>query len=94
MTDDPFDRAVSRTPDPRARRGAKARAGFRIHAWVYVAVNALLALIWWASPSGEGAEGVVYTALFWGVGLAAHFWAVRRAFVPKTGLRREGPGSG
>lgn len=94
MSDDPFERAVSRTPDRRRRRAAKARAGLRIHAAVYVAVNLLLAAIWWVSPSWQGAEGVLYTALFWGVGLAAHWWTVRGAFVRPSELSREEPGSG
>lgn len=94
MSDDPFERAVSRTPDRRRRLGAKARAGLRIHAAVYVAVNLLLAAIWWMSPSWQEAEGVLYTALFWGIGLAAHWWAVRGAFARRAEISRGEPGSG
>lgn len=97
MTEDPFERAVSRTHRRRRRRSAgAARLSFRIHAAVYLAVNALLVAIWLVSPSGDGVlPWVVYPALFWGVGLAAHYWAVRGAWRTQgSGVRSEGSGSG
>ena len=72
MTEDAFDRAVGR------HRQADARLGFRIHAYVYVAVNLFLALVWAVTSDGFS---VMPWFLFplggWGIGLIAHYAAVR-----------------
>jgi hypothetical protein len=51
-----------------ARRRARAKLGWFIHATVYVAVNTMLALI--AVSSGRG--WAMYPAMGWGLGLAIH----------------------
>ena len=58
------------TPDleTRARRRANAKMGWYIHAFVYIAVNSLLALGAWAS----GRHGVMFPAIGWGLGLFIH----------------------
>jgi hypothetical protein len=91
MTDDPFDRAVERveaaqehadaerTERRRARWSSGQRRGFRIHATVFVAVQLLLVAVWglsWASE-GDSYPWFIYPLLGWGVGLAAHYAAVR-----------------
>ena len=66
--------------DDEIRKMAKARVAFKTHAVAYVAVNVLLALIWWiTSPRGSVpgfATGTYYwpvwTHLGWGLGLALH----------------------
>jgi hypothetical protein len=91
MNDDPFERAVSRVEaaedqadaERRARRRERwasgRRKGFRIHATVFVAVQSLLVAVWalvWAT-GGDGDAWFVYPLLGWGIGLAAHYAAVR-----------------
>jgi len=91
MTDDPFDRAVERVEaaqehadaERRARREARSlsgqRKGFRVHATVFVAVQLLLVVVWalsWATE-GDGYPWFIYPLLGWGIGLAAHYAAVR-----------------
>jgi hypothetical protein len=91
MTDDPFDRAVERVEaaqehvdaERRARRSARVSSGqrkaFRIHATVFVAVQLLLVAIWalaWATE-GQSYPWFVFPLFGWGVGLAAHYAAVR-----------------
>ena len=51
-----------------ARRRARAKLGWYIHATVYVAVNTMLALI--ALSSGH--DWARYPAMGWGLGLAIH----------------------
>jgi hypothetical protein len=45
---------------------------FRNHALVYVAVNALLVVIW--AASGAGYFWPIWPIAGWGIGLAAHAW--------------------
>lgn len=73
---DAFDRAVDRTP---SRRRSAARAGFRIHLASYVLTQLLLVGIWLFStdPPGSASPWFVYPLLGWGIGVAAHWWAVR-----------------
>ena len=51
-----------------ARRRAGAKMGWYIHATVYVAVNAMLAVV----SSLGGHTWAVFPALGWGLGLAIH----------------------
>lgn len=81
---DAFERAAEREQEEQrgrrdARRGRGARAGFRIHATVYVAAQVLLVGVWalqWALGGTEH-PWFAYPLLGWGVGLAAHWAAVR-----------------
>jgi len=90
MTDDPFERAVSRVEaatekadaERRARRQERSRSGRRkalsIHATVFVAVQLLIVAVWaltWAT-AGDSYPWFVYPLLGWAVGLAAHYAAV------------------
>jgi hypothetical protein len=82
---DAFERAVERADaaDRRRRRERSARGqrhGFRIHATVFVAVQALLVLVWLLT--GGGYPWFLYALGGWGVGLAAHFAAIRESFKP------------
>lgn len=98
MHDDPFARAVERVQaaeqDERNAKRRKreqmlksgSRTGFQIHATVFVAVNVLLIAIWalvWQLNDGTSYPWFVFVLLGWGIGLAAHFAAVRNH------LRRE-----
>jgi hypothetical protein len=54
----------------RAREKAVERYAFRWHASAYVAVNALLVSVWYAT--GAGFPWFVFSLGGWGIGLAAH----------------------
>ena len=58
-----------------------AQRGFQIHATVWFAVNAFLAMIWLIT--GAGFPWFLIPAAGWGIGLAAHATA---AYTGKTGL--------
>jgi hypothetical protein len=82
--DDPFERAAIRAEMDRQRRQAErgargSRAGLRIHATVFAAVQVMLVAIWALTGPLEGDwyPWFVYPLLGWGVGLAAHYVAVR-----------------
>jgi len=92
MQDDPFARAVERVQvaeqaeqESKRKRRKKQfasgnRTGFRIHATVYVAVNVLLIAIWASAWQLNGASSYpwfIWVLLGWGIGLAAHYAAVR-----------------
>lgn len=92
MHDDPFARAVERTQaaekaerdSKRAQRQEKLESGsrtaFGIHLSVFVAVNVLLIAIWamvWQLNDGTSYPWFVFVLLGWGIGLAAHWAAVR-----------------
>jgi hypothetical protein len=56
----------------------QARVGFRIHLFVYVAVQVLLVATWWfTSNGGEVMPWFIFPLLGWGIGLVAHYAAVR-----------------
>lgn len=92
MHDDPFERAVERAEQAeqmeqsakRSRRNAQikhgSRKGFHIHLAVYVATNLLLIMIWASTAIFGGAfvfPWFIYPLLGWGIGIAAHWAAVR-----------------
>lgn len=53
-----------------AIRRIQAKRGFRVHFAVYLAVNALLVLIW--AATGAGYFWPVWPILGWGIGVASH----------------------
>jgi hypothetical protein len=81
---DAFERAADREEeeyrDGRRRRHAQGhRTGFRIHLTVYLAVQVLLFAVWlvvWQT-SGDGYPWFLFPLLAWGVGVLAHYAAVR-----------------
>jgi 2TM domain len=80
---DAFERAAQRAEEEtrRQRRERSARGqrqSFRIHATVFVAVQASLVLIW--ALTGGGYPWFLYALAGWGIGLAAHFAVVRDSF--------------
>lgn len=92
MHDDPFARAVERVQaaeqaeEDKKRRRRKARLtdgsrkAFRIHATVFFMVNLLLITIWltvWQLNDGTSYPWFIWVLLGWGIGLAAHYAAVR-----------------
>lgn len=93
MQDDPFSRAAERAhaaeeahaASTRRRRQATWSSGnrtaFRIHATVYLAVNLFLFAIWlttWQLADGTDYPWFLWVLFGWGIGLAAHYAAVRR----------------
>jgi hypothetical protein len=64
-----------------ARRRAKAKLGWFIHAAVYLTVNLTLAVL----SFGRGHTWAVYPALGWGLGLLLHGLSVW-AFAPGGGM--------
>ncbi len=82
--DDPFERAAIRTEVDRKRRWAERKAhgtrtGFRIHATAFVGVQVGLVAIWIlvGALSSDWYPWFIYPLLGWGIGLAAHYLAVR-----------------
>lgn len=61
----------------RARQIAEARYGFMWHLPIYLIVNAGLVVIWLFS--GQGFPWPLFSIVFWGMGLAAHYFAAYRA---------------
>jgi hypothetical protein len=84
---DAFERAAERAEaEDRRRRRERAtrghRKGFRIHATVFIAVQVLLVVVWalqWQF-GGTAHPWFLYPLLGWGVGLAAHYAAIRDSF--------------
>ena len=54
----------------RAIRRIRAKRGFRVHLAVYLAVNALLVLIW--AMTSAASFWPVWPMLGWGIGVASH----------------------
>ena len=80
---DAFERAAERAEAEsrrlRSERAARGnRAGFRIHATVFVAVQVSLVVIW--ALTGGGYPWFLYALVGWGIGLAAHFAAIRDSY--------------
>jgi hypothetical protein len=56
----------------------QAKTGFRIHFLVYLAVQVLLFAIWALTPHrGEVMPWFLYPLLGWGIGVVAHYAAMR-----------------
>ena len=80
---DAFERAAERaeaeTRRQRQERAARGnRLAFRIHATVFVAVQLMLVLVW--ALTGGGDPWFLYALAGWGIGLAAHFAAIRDSY--------------
>ena len=83
---DAFERAADRADaEDRRRRSERSarlqRKAFRIHATVFVAVQALLVVVWalqW-QLGGTSHPWFLYAFAGWGVGLAAHYAVARDA---------------
>jgi hypothetical protein len=77
---DAFERAAQREHDIRRqhreqRRAREKRFGLRIHATVFVGVQLLLVSVW--ALTGASYPWFLFPLLGWGIGLAAHYAAVR-----------------
>ena len=84
MSDD-FDDVRPRQADSRApsrhRHARGNRTGFRIHAAAFAGTQVLLAAVWGATGgvAGDTHPWFIYPLLGWGVGVAAHYAAVRES---------------
>jgi hypothetical protein len=66
----------------------KARRGFKVHAAIYVVVNALLVVLWGVSRAAYFWPS--WIMLGWGIGLAFHGWSVYlRKPISEDDIRRE-----
>lgn len=83
--------------DEQIAKMAKARVGFKVHAFVYVAVNLFLMLVWmatggaaqmhdrmWSSNWSAWNYWPMWTHLGWGLGLAIHGFVV---YGPGSGMQ-------
>ena len=66
MTDDQRDRAIERI---------KQKRGFWTHLAIYVAVNALLVVIWFTQGTDQP-FWPIWVLFGWGIGVAAHAFGV------------------
>jgi hypothetical protein len=83
--------AASRT-EQELREAAVSRLrkkrDFRVHVFIYVAVNAMLVVIW--AVAGGGPFWPIFPILGWGVGVAANAWGVYgRKPISEDEIRRE-----
>ncbi|MGE5155939.1 MAG: 2TM domain-containing protein [Betaproteobacteria bacterium] len=66
----------------------KKKRDFRSHVFIYVAVNAVLVVIW--AVTGAGFFWPIFPILGWGVGVAANAWDVYgRKPISEDEIRRE-----
>jgi hypothetical protein len=66
----------------------KKKRDFRAHIFIYVAVNAMLVVIW--AVTGSGFFWPIFPILGWGVGVAANAWDVYgRKPISEDEIRRE-----
>jgi hypothetical protein len=66
----------------------KKKRDFRAHIFIYVAVNAMLVVIW--AVTGSGFFWPIFPILGWGVGVAANAWGVYgRKPISEDEIRRE-----
>lgn len=80
---DAFERAAERAEAESARRRRERaargqRLGFRIHATVFAAVQALLIVVWLLTDTSY--PWFLFPLVGWGIGLAAHFAAIRDSY--------------
>lgn len=69
---DPFERAASR------ELVEEGRTGFRIHLAAYVAVQLMLIATWWFTSNGGAVmPWFIFPLAGWGIGVVAHYAAVR-----------------
>jgi 2TM domain-containing protein len=67
----------------------KRKRDFKSHVFIYVAVNALLVVIW-AITSDGGLFWPIFPILGWGIGVAANAWDVYgRRPITEDEIRRE-----
>jgi len=83
---DAFERAAERAESEALRRRQEhsargQRTGFRIHATVFVAVQVLLIVVW--ALTSTAYPWFLYALVGWGVGLAAHYAAIRDSYKSK-----------
>jgi hypothetical protein len=66
----------------------KKKRDFRSHVFIYIAVNAVLVVIW--AVTGSGFFWPIFPILGWGVGVAANAWDVYgRKPIGEDEIRRE-----
>lgn len=66
----------------------RKKRDLRVHAYVYVAVNTMLVVIW--AVGGNGFFWPIFPMLGWGIGLAANAWDVYgRKPIAEDEIRRE-----
>lgn len=75
-----------------AVKRVKAKRDFRGRVVVYLAVNALLVVIW--ALSGAGFFWPIWPILGWGIGLALNAWTVYSKPISEDEIRREMERSG
>ena len=67
----------------------KKRRDFKTHVFIYVAVNAMLVVIW-AITSSDGLFWPIFPMLGWGIAVAANAWDVYgRKPITEDEIRRE-----
>jgi hypothetical protein len=79
------------TPDQMramALKRLRKQSDFRVHLWIYLAVNALLVVVW--AWTGAPLFWPIFPIVGWGIGVAANAWdAYGRKPVTEDRLQRE-----
>jgi len=71
-----------------AIRQLKKKRDFATHVFIYIAVNAMLVVIW--AVTGAGFFWPVFPIVGWGIGIAANAWDVyARKPISEDEIRRE-----
>ncbi len=66
----------------------KKKRDFSTHVFIYIAVNAMLIVIW--AVTGAGVFWPIFPIVGWGIGVAANAWDVyRRKPITEDEIRRE-----
>jgi hypothetical protein len=74
----------------RAHERLKAKRDFKTHLFIYVAVNAVLVVIWAVTSDGGDLFWPIFPILGWGIGVAANAWDVYgRKPITEGEIRRE-----
>ncbi len=77
-----------RNPREEAITRLRKKRDFRAHVFIYVAVNAMLVVIW--AITGSDFFWPIFPILGWGVGVAANAWEVYgRKPISEDEIRRE-----
>jgi hypothetical protein len=72
-----------------AIRRIKAKNGFKIHVFIYLAVNAMLVAVWASTQGYVWFFWPIFSIVGWGVGVVANWYEVYHGDVTEEQIQRE-----